>query len=75
MDMDATYLSWVSFEGLGMDDAELLKRSVEDAKVIPNPGTQFGAGGSGHMRYNLGLPRAKLLEAIERLEAAFKDVQ
>ncbi|MBT8414896.1 MAG: PatB family C-S lyase [Boseongicola sp.] len=75
MDMDATYLTWVSFEGLGMDDAELLKRSVEDAKVIPNPGTQFGIGGSGHMRYNLALPRAKLLEAIERLEAAFKDVQ
>ena len=75
MDMDATYLTWVSFEGLGMDDAELLKRSVEDAKVIPNPGTQFGIGGSGHMRYNLALPRAKMLEAIERLEAAFRDVQ
>lgn len=75
MDMDATYLTWVSFEGLGMDDAEFLKRSVNDAKVVPNPGTQFGAGGSGHMRYNLALPRAKMLEAIERLEAAFKDVQ
>jgi bifunctional pyridoxal-dependent enzyme with beta-cystathionase and maltose regulon repressor activities len=27
------------------------------------------------MRYNLALPRAKMLEAIERLEAAFRDVQ
>ena len=75
MDMEATYLTWVSFEGLGMDDTELLKRSVEDARVIPNPGTQFGIGGSGHMRFNLALPRKKLLEAIERLEAAFRDVQ
>lgn len=75
MDMDATYLTWVNFEGLGMDDGELLKRSVQDAKVIPNPGTQFGIGGSGHMRYNIALPRAKLLEALDRLEAAFSGNQ
>lgn len=75
MDMDATYLTWVSFDGLGMDDAELLKRSVQDAKVIPNPGTQFGIGGSGHMRYNIALPRVKLIEALDRLETAFGDVQ
>ena len=75
MDMNSTYLTWVSFEGLGMSDDELLKRSVQDAKVVPNPGTQFGAGGLGHLRYNLALPRAKMLEAIERLEEAFRDVQ
>jgi len=75
MDMDATYLTWVNFSGLGMDDAELVRRSVEDAKVIPSPGTLFGKGGTGHMRYNLALPRATMLEAITRLEAAFKDVQ
>ena len=75
MDMTSTYLTWVSFEGLGMEDDELLKRSVMDAKVVPNPGTQFGAGGSGHLRYNIALPRAKLIEAIERLEDAFRDVQ
>jgi len=75
MDMDATYLTWVNFSGLGMDDAELVRRSVEDAKVIPSPGTLFGKGGTGHMRYNLALPRATMLEAITRLETAFKDVQ
>ncbi len=75
MQMDATYLSWVDFSGLGMDDSELLRRSVRDAKVIPSPGAQFGGGGSGHMRYNVALPRATMLKAIERLEAAFNDVQ
>ncbi|NNL19372.1 MAG: aminotransferase class I/II-fold pyridoxal phosphate-dependent enzyme [Boseongicola sp.] len=75
MDMDATYLTWVSFEGLGMEDEEILRRSVMDAKVVPNPGTQFGVGGSGHLRYNVALPRAKMMDAIERLEEAFKDVQ
>jgi cystathionine beta-lyase len=75
MNMDATYLTWVNFEGLGMADTELLKRSAQDAKVIPSPGTQFGIGGSGHLRYNVALPRTAMMEAITRLEAAFGDVQ
>ncbi len=74
MPMQATYLSWVSFEDLGMTDAELQKR-VLGAKIAANPGTQFGEGGSGHMRFNVALPRATLLDAIARLEAAFSDVQ
>ena len=75
MDMNATYLTWVDFSRLGMSDAELLKRSVHEAKVIPSPGTQFGTGGGGHLRFNLALPRATMIEAIERLEKAFGDVQ
>ncbi|MEM8801886.1 MAG: PatB family C-S lyase [Pseudomonadota bacterium] len=74
MPMEATYLSWVDFSALGMSDGELLKR-VLDAKVAPNPGTQFGKGGSGHLRFNLALPKATLEEAISRIEAAFGDVQ
>lgn len=74
MPMQATYLSWVDFTRLGMTDAELMQRLLA-AKVAPSPGMQFGHGGEGHMRFNLSLPRATLLEAISRLEAAFSDLQ
>lgn len=74
MPMQATYLAWVDFTGLGMSDKELLQRILE-AKVAPSPGTQFGTGGQGHMRFNLALPRPTLLEAIGRLEVAFSDLQ
>ncbi len=74
MPMQATYLSWVDFSALGMDDRELLDRLLT-AKVAPSPGTQFGTGGSGHMRFNLSLPRATLLRAIDRIERAFTDIQ
>jgi len=74
MPMEATYLSWVDFSGLGMRDAELLER-VLAAKVAPNPGTQFGAGGADHLRFNLALPRPTLEEAIQRIEGAFSDLQ
>ena len=74
MDMQATYLAWVDFSSLGIGDAELMARLLQ-AGVAPSPGTQFGVGGSGHMRFNLALPRPTLLKAIGRIEAAFSDVQ
>ena len=74
MEMQSTYLSWVDFSALGMTDEELLERHLT-AKVAPSPGTQFRQGGSGHMRFNLALPRATLLDAIGRIEVAFADLQ
>lgn len=74
MPMQSTYLTWVDFSALGMADGELLERLLA-AKVAPNPGTQFGTGGSGHMRFNLALPRPTLLEAMDRIEQAFTDIQ
>lgn len=74
MPMEATYLSWVDFTALGMSDTELIGR-VLDAKVAPEKGTKFRLNGSGHLRFNLALPRPRLLEAISRLEMAFADLQ
>ena len=75
MDMQSTYLTWVDFSDLGIDDADLLQRVLTDAKVAPNPGTAFGDGGTGHLRFNVALPRPTLMTAIERIEAAFGDIQ
>ncbi len=75
MEMQSTYLTWVDFTGTGLSDANLLKRLVTDAKVAPSPGTQFGSGGSGHLRFNVALPRPTLMKAIARIEAAFADLQ
>ena len=75
MDMQSTYLVWVDFSALGIDDKSLMKRLVDMAKVAPSPGTAFGHGGSGHLRFNVALPRPTLLSAIERIEAAFADIQ
>ncbi|MEK6215664.1 MAG: PatB family C-S lyase [Boseongicola sp.] len=74
MEMRSTYLTWVDFTGTGLNDEDLLKRLVAEAKVAPSPGTVFGLGGSGHMRFNLALPRATLEQAITRIEKAFQDL-
>lgn len=75
MPMQASYLAWADFTDTGMNDQELLDRVLRQARVAPSPGTQFRKGGTGHLRFNLALSRAKLTEALDRIEAAFSDLQ
>lgn len=65
----ATHLLWLDCRGLGLPDAQLHRRLI-DAGLGLSPGTQFGPEGSGFMRLNFALPRARLREALDRLVAA-----
>jgi cystathionine beta-lyase len=75
MPLEATYLAWVDFSGLGMTSDELARRLARDAGIAANAGPSFGTGGEGWMRLNLATPRARVEEAVERLHRAFRDVQ
>lgn len=71
MKPEATYLIWLDFREYGMKNAELMKFTVENAKVGLNDGGRFGTGGDGWLRINIGCPRSVLVKALERLEKAF----
>jgi cysteine-S-conjugate beta-lyase len=75
MKLEATYLAWVDFSALGMDEAEVRRRIEREAQIAVNYGPTFGAGGEGFMRFNIATPRARITEAITRLHDAFRDVQ
>ena len=75
MPLEATYLSWVDFEGTGMTQAEVIRRVQKDARIAASHGDTFGTGGESFMRFNIGLPRAQIIEATERLQRAFADLQ
>jgi cystathionine beta-lyase len=75
MPLDATYLAWADFAGTGMDAAEFTARVERDARVAPSRGTAFGKGGGSFLRFNLATPRARVAEAVERMQAAFADLQ
>ena len=75
MQMEATYLSWVDFSKTGMETAEIRKRIERDAKIAANYGETFGSGGESFMRFNLGLPRARINDAVARMQSAFGDLQ
>ena len=68
---EATYMAWMDFSSTGMNDKELKKFMIEEARLGLNEGVQFGIGGEGFMRINLACPRATLTQALEQLKTAF----
>ena len=73
--LQATYLAWVDFSGTGMEPAEVAARIEKGARIAANHGGSFGKGGESFMRFNLAMPRAQIVQAVARLQAAFADLQ
>ncbi len=68
--LEATYLVWLDFSSLGMDDKALNEFIVSKAGLGLNDGNQFGPGGSGFQRMNIATPRQVLNEALDGLFGA-----
>ncbi|MEP5760693.1 MAG: MalY/PatB family protein [Litoreibacter sp.] len=75
MEMESTYLAWVGFDDTGMSREEFYQRVQEGAKIAANHGPTFGKGGENFMRFNIATPRARIVEAVERMHKAFADLQ
>ncbi len=75
MHLEATYLAWVDFSGLGMEPADFIHRVEKDAMIAANHGTSFGLGGAQSLRFNIAAPRAQIEDAVARLQRAFADLQ
>ncbi len=48
---------------------------ISEAGLGLNDGPAFGPGGSGFQRMNIALPRQKLDEALQALEAAIRKIR
>lgn len=75
MVLESTYLGWVDFAGTGMSREDFTNRVQQDAKIAVNHGPTFGMGGDSFLRFNFGAPRAQILEAVDRMQRAFGDLQ
>jgi cystathionine beta-lyase len=71
MTLQATYLSWVDFSGTGLTPDQVIEKVQSEAKIAANHGSSFGTGGEQFLRFNLATPRARVVEAIERLQRVF----
>lgn len=84
-----TYLAWVDVSEVmaSLGAAEMAEREgfespehwfeqwlVMNTGVQLNPGSNYGPNGAGHMRMNVGTPRAHITEALTRFEKAFAAV-
>ena len=71
---DASFLGWLDFTGLGLEQRDLVSLIIDNAKLALNDGEMFGTEGRGFMRLNVATPRASLLEATERIVKAVKSL-
>ena len=67
---EGTYLLWLDFTGLGLDQKQLENLIVHQAKLWLDSGTMFGIEGQGFERINIACPRATLNQALCQLEKA-----
>lgn len=69
----ASYLLFLNAEKMKLSDENLNSFFVHEAKLGLSPGIQYGPGGEGHMRLNVGCPRSVLVESMRRLKEAYKN--
>jgi cystathionine beta-lyase len=72
--LEGTYLAWVDFTSLGMNDVELKEFMLKKAKLWLDEGTMFGIEGSMFMRINIASPREMLKKALRSLEKAVNEL-
>lgn len=71
---EGTFLLWLDFRELGLNQEELNKLMIEKGKVLLNDGSSFGKEGEGFLRLNIGCPRSTLEEALKRIENAVNSI-
>jgi cystathionine beta-lyase len=70
--LEATYLAWLDLSFLGMDDKQLKRFVVEEARIGLNDGPMFGPGGEQHQRINIATPGKVLQRGLQQLSEAVK---
>ena len=66
--LEGTYLQWIDLSCMGLSQDKLME-TLEQAQIYVNDGATFGAGGQGHIRFNLACPASAIEAAMDRLEA------
>ncbi|MCX2949087.1 MalY/PatB family protein [Lentzea sp. NEAU-D7] len=64
---EATFLAWLDCRAVSDDPAAFF---VERGRVALMSGAEFGSGGAGHVRFNIGTSPEIITEAVRRMAAS-----
>lgn len=70
-ELQATYLLWMDWNGLGLDYKELERINRQEAELFFDEGYIFGTQGEGFERWNLACPTRHVVAALERMKAVY----
>ena len=72
---EATYMIWLDFRELNLSPERLKSFILDDAGVGLSDGPTFGPGGDGFQRMNVACPKSTVIEAMEKLNIAIKNMK
>ena len=72
---EGTYLIWLDFRGLGLNNQELEDLIIHKAGLWLDSGAIFGKVGQGFQRINIATSRSILEEALEKIKAAVQSLE
>lgn len=67
--LEGTYLAWLDCRALGLSQTALYDLFQKKAGVWLQSGADFGRGGEGFLRMNIGCPHATMREALRRIRS------
>lgn len=70
--LEGTYLMWLDFRSLGLDQEALRSLLIEEAGVGLSSGIDFGEEGEGFMRMNIATPRKNVERALHQIKCAIR---
>lgn len=65
-----TYLLWIDYRALGIEEKEMMKRLLEIGRLALEPGTKYGAEGNGFLRMNVACSLDLVKDGVERFKKA-----
>lgn len=71
-ELQATYLLWLDCRAVVRDSSAFVEKLKNEQHIWLNPGDEYGQGGNGFLRLNIGCPKIMLEEAMEKLKTALK---
>ncbi len=70
---EGTYLAWLDFSELNLDDDKINDLIINEAKLWFDAGTMFGEEGKNFQRINYACPNQLIVQCLENLYKSFSD--
>jgi aspartate aminotransferase len=71
---DGAFYCFPDIRGTGATDRELARRLLVEGGVAVMPGSLFGAGGAGHLRFSYAASMDRIQEGLRRVERVVRSV-
>ncbi|MFF2178159.1 MalY/PatB family protein [Lysinibacillus sp. NPDC058147] len=67
-----TYLLWIDYRELGLDEQEIMKCLLENGKLALEPGSKYGEEGLGFLRMNVACSFDTVKDGVQRFKQALQ---